>query len=123
MNIKSTVPVPPAFTKIIKPRPADGSLYCCPCCGNHTLETRGGHEICHICIWQDDGQDDPFADEIWGGSNGKLSLTEARKNFRECGAYDPHIGRDPSRRGRAAPEPPPPVSPPTPQAAPAPPPW
>jgi hypothetical protein len=35
------------------------------------------------------------ADEVWGEANGQLSLTQARKNYRECGAYDPIIGRDP----------------------------
>lgn len=123
MNLKRTGLASPPFAKIIKPRQADGSLYCCPCCGNPTLETRGGHEICHVCIWQDDGQDDPSADEVWGGGNGRLSLTEARKNFRQCGAYDPRIGRDPSMRGRPAPQAPPPISPPASPAASAPPRW
>src|SRR5882757_3364071 len=86
----------PTLTKITKSRQTDGSLHRCPCCGSHTLETRGGDEICRVCIWQDDGQDDPFADEVWGGPNGKWSLTDARQNFRQCGAYDPRIGRGPT---------------------------
>jgi hypothetical protein len=32
--------------------------------------------------WQDDGQDEPDADIVLGGPNKKLSLTEARSNFR-----------------------------------------
>jgi len=107
MKIKSTVLASPSSTKIIKPRQADGSLYCCPCCGRSTLETRGGDEICSVCIWLDLGQDDPFADEVWGGPNGKLSLTEARENFRQCGAYDPRIGRGPAKSPPPEPEPPP----------------
>ncbi|WHY69480.1 CPCC family cysteine-rich protein [Neobacillus sp. SuZ13] len=55
----------------------------CPCCGYPTLEERGGFEICILCNWEDDGQDNPYADEVWGGPNGDYSLTEARKNFKE----------------------------------------
>lgn len=47
-----------------------------------------GGEICDICFWEDDGQDDQDADEVRGGPNGSLSLTEARRNFREFGASD-----------------------------------
>ena len=32
---------------------------------------------------EDDGQDDLKADEVWGGSNGRLSLTEARNQYAE----------------------------------------
>ncbi|MBT2696539.1 hypothetical protein J7E79_03745 [Bacillus sp. ISL-40] len=55
----------------------------CPSCGYPTLEERGMFEICILCHWEDDGQDDPYADEVWGGPNGDYSLTEARKNFKE----------------------------------------
>jgi hypothetical protein len=55
----------------------------CPCCGFPTLEERGIFDICILCNWEDDGQDDPYADEVWGGPNGDYSLTEARKNFKE----------------------------------------
>ena len=84
-------PVP----RVVQPRSSDGSLYRCPCCGQPSLEERGANEICHLCYWQDEGQDDPVADEVWGGANGQLSLTQARENCRKCGAYDPRIGRDP----------------------------
>ena len=30
----------------------------CPCCGYLTLDERGGYEICPVCYWEDDGQDD-----------------------------------------------------------------
>jgi len=43
-------------------------------------------EICEVCWWQDDGQNDENADEQWGGANKNLSLTEARVNFRKLGA-------------------------------------
>ncbi|MEA3320951.1 MAG: CPCC family cysteine-rich protein [Bacillota bacterium] len=38
----------------------------CPCCGYPPLEERGNFEICILCNWEDDGQDDPYADEVWG---------------------------------------------------------
>jgi hypothetical protein len=41
-----------------------------------------------VCFWEDDGQDDHDADEVRGGPNAELSLTQARKNFREFGASD-----------------------------------
>lgn len=55
----------------------------CPCCGFLTLEERGIFDICILCKWEDDGQDDPYVDEVWDGPNGDYSLTEARKNFKE----------------------------------------
>jgi hypothetical protein len=58
-----------------------GTLYTCPCCGYSTLSSRAVFEICLLCNWEDDGQDDPFADEVWGGPNGDYSLSEARDNF------------------------------------------
>ena len=45
-------------------------------------------EICPVCFWEDDGQDDPRADEVFGGPNGSLSLSEARRNFQAFGAID-----------------------------------
>jgi len=74
------------FNNITKPGTDDGSLYRCPCCGCRTLGERGGDEICPVCFWEDDGQDDHDADEVRGGPNDKLSLTQARQNFREFGA-------------------------------------
>jgi Cysteine-rich CPCC len=61
----------------------------CPCCGYLTLPDRGIYDICPVCFWEEDGQDDPHADEVWGGPNGSLSLTEARNNYRVLGASDP----------------------------------
>ena len=56
-------------------------LHTCPGCGYPTLSERGGYEICNICNWEDDNQDNEEADEIWGGPNGNLSLTENRINI------------------------------------------
>lgn len=60
-----------------------GVRYTCPCCGYPTLAERGSYDICDLCSWEDDGQDDPHADEIWGGPNGAYSLSEARLNFKQ----------------------------------------
>jgi hypothetical protein len=67
-----------------------GVLYLCPCCRYPTLSERGQYFICELCNWEDDGQDDPHADEAWGGPNGAYSLSEARANFqRYLIMYDP----------------------------------
>jgi Cysteine-rich CPCC len=63
----------------------------CPCCGFLTLTERNTFEICPVCFWEDDGQDDVDADEIRGGPNGSLTLTEARRNFRALGACDESV--------------------------------
>ena len=55
----------------------------CPCCGYPTLEKRARFEICILCDWEDDGQDEPYSDEVWEGPNGDYSLTEARMNFKK----------------------------------------
>lgn len=68
--------------------PLDGTCYRCPCCGFKTLGERGGFEICVVCFWEDDGQDDHDADIVRGGPNGGLSLTQARANYREFGACE-----------------------------------
>ena len=58
----------------------------CPCCGYKTLSERGEFEICAVCFWEDDGQDDDDADEVHGGPNGDLSLTQGRANYVKFGA-------------------------------------
>jgi len=60
----------------------------CPCCRILTLSERNAFEVCPVCFWEDDGQDDVDADQIRGGPNRSLSLTEARRNFRAFGACD-----------------------------------
>jgi len=63
-------------------------LFVCPCCGYATLERPSDSEICDICYWEDDGQDDPVANEAWNGPN-HLSLEEGRINYLKIGASDP----------------------------------
>ena len=55
----------------------------CPCCGYPTLDERRAYEICVLCNCEDGGQDDPYADEVWGGPNADYSLAEARINFKK----------------------------------------
>ncbi|MBB6365897.1 hypothetical protein FHR56_001010 [Xanthomonas sacchari] len=54
-----------------------------PCCGYKALSERAAFEICAVCFWEDDGQDDNDADEVLGGLNGNLSLTQARANYQK----------------------------------------
>ncbi|UOE21436.1 hypothetical protein NI17_010160 [Thermobifida halotolerans] len=62
-----------------------GEKFPCPCCGYKVYsEGPGSHEICPICLWEDD-----LVQLRWpcfvGGANG-VSLVEAQKNFLEFGA-------------------------------------
>ncbi|MDR3544129.1 MAG: CPCC family cysteine-rich protein [Desulfosporosinus sp.] len=75
------------FRNTVRPKEI-GEKYPCPCCGTKILDERGADEICPICFWQDDGQDDHDAEDVRGGPNGVWSLTQARKNFKLYGAYD-----------------------------------
>ncbi len=63
--------------------------YRCPCCGYRTLETAGADELCPVCWWEDDGQEDENAAEVRLTVNGQLSLSEAREHFVLCGASHP----------------------------------
>lgn len=81
----------------------------CPCCGHCTLRARGYFEMCLVCAWEDDDSDltahtkddDPLAVAANMGPNGKLSLAQARANYRRCGAADPCMlgqTREPTRK-------------------------
>ncbi len=51
-----------------------------------TLRERGAYQLCPVCYWEDDGQDDHDADQVRGGPNGSLSLTQARASYVAFGA-------------------------------------
>jgi hypothetical protein len=68
-----------------------GGPYACPCCGYLTLRERGADDICQVCFWEDDGQDDHDADIVRGGPNRNLSLTAARDNFVRIGASEARV--------------------------------
>ena len=67
----------------------EGARATCPCCGYPTINGRGAFEICSLCGWEDDGQDDPERtvsgapppEAVAGGPNLDYSLREARENF------------------------------------------
>jgi hypothetical protein len=70
-------------------------LWECPCCGYPTLTQLDHYEICYLCDWEDDGQEDDDADRVRGGPNSDYSLTEARENFKKyLNMYRPHDGRE-----------------------------
>ncbi|MCX5210621.1 CPCC family cysteine-rich protein [Kitasatospora sp. NBC_00240] len=70
--------------------PSDARGFSCPCCGHLTLRARGMYEICQVCGWEDTGQDGVDADEYIGGPN-RVSLTDARENFRRIGASEERL--------------------------------
>lgn len=72
----------------------EGIIHCCPCCGYKTLDERGSYEICSVCFWEDDGQDDKDANIMRGGPNSSLSLKQARANFQEFGACERKFIKD-----------------------------
>jgi hypothetical protein len=50
----------------------------CPICGYMTLASRCDHDICGICFWQDDGQDNPEAEKNYIGPNDAHSINKFR---------------------------------------------
>jgi hypothetical protein len=62
--------------------------YACPCCGHITLWQRGAFELCEVCWWVDDSQDDEDVATVRGGPNGSLSLAGGRYNVRHVGACE-----------------------------------
>lgn len=75
-------------TSSVRSPEGDVGPFRCPCCGCLTFDERGGYDICPVCFWEDDGQDDHDADVVRGGPNGQLSLTQARTNYRLFGACE-----------------------------------
>lgn len=59
----------------------------CPACGYPTLTRRGRYDCCPMCHWEDDGHDDPYAQDRNGGPNDS-TLNRARENFeRTCSVW------------------------------------
>jgi hypothetical protein len=75
------------YTARLNSQPRDLPLRCL-CCGCKTLSERTAFEICEVCFWEDDGQDDGDANDNRGGPNGSLSLAEARANYLRFGACE-----------------------------------
>jgi hypothetical protein len=68
-----------------------GTQYRCPCCGYRTLAAPAVLELCPVCWWEDDGQEDDDASDVRLTVNGALSLSEARTYYAECGAAHPRF--------------------------------
>lgn len=77
----------PAFPFCVHPNMSP--LFRCPCCGFRTLKAPESMELCPVCWWEDDGQEDADASEVRLTVNGMLSLNDARMHYRECGAAHP----------------------------------
>lgn len=63
----------------------------CPCCGNYTFNaaSRGMFDICPVCYWEDDLEQEK--DPTFNGGANKVSLIEARENYRKFGACEKGI--------------------------------
>jgi len=70
------------------PVPASPIKHPCPCCGYQTLRERppGGYDICPVCRWEDDISQ--FEDPNLEGGPNRVSLRQARRNFRRYGVSD-----------------------------------
>lgn len=64
----------------------------CPCCGYLTLAIPppGSFVICPVCCWEDD--DAQFNDQDLAGGANRVSLRDARENFKRFAAADPNDG-------------------------------
>ena len=63
--------------------------YACPCCGYYTIDLDQGYpcyDICPVCFWEDDP--DQREDETLEDCANKISLIEARENYKKFGACD-----------------------------------
>jgi hypothetical protein len=57
------------------------NLFTCPSCWFPTLSERRWYEICILCNWEDDWQDDYNSSEVMWWPNWILSLDNSRINF------------------------------------------
>lgn len=94
--MRQTVGGHPPFTYVIaKPGKFVHSdvetRYRCPCRGYRKLALPEALELCPVCWWEDDGQEDHDASEVRLIVNGNLSLEEARLHFAQCGAAHPRF--------------------------------
>lgn len=62
----------------------DVALFSCPCCNYNTLDEIGDYDICRVCYWEDDGTSDI---NKHSGPN-RMSLKEARLNFKQYGVIE-----------------------------------
>lgn len=87
----SAVNWPPLFAVNSYVNTAVEARYLCPCCGYRTLDTPSALQLCPVCWWEDDGQENEDASEVRLTVNGQLSLSEARTNYMQFGAAHPRF--------------------------------
>jgi hypothetical protein len=56
------------FVHVVKATEAGAYGY--PCCGDLALAERGGSQICQVCFWEGNDQDDHDAGLVRGGPDG-----------------------------------------------------
>lgn len=63
----------------------------CPCCEFYTLENEANNtfQLCPVCYWEDDGVQ--LREPDCGGGANRVSLNQARKNFKEYGAIEEYF--------------------------------
>jgi len=67
-----------------------GAVVDCPCCGKRALQQRGASELCRVCGWRDDAeQNESCPDQVIPGRNWGYSLAQARKQYAEQGSLEP----------------------------------
>ena len=68
----------------------------CPCCGYNTFnpENRLDYDICSICFWEDDPDQFKFIHDT--GAN-RVSLVQARENFKNFGACEEEMKKNTRR--------------------------
>jgi Cysteine-rich CPCC len=66
-------------------------MHPCPCCGYLTLDEAppGTFDICKVCFWEDDNVQ--FHDPYYEGGANRVSLNQARANYREHGVSEPRF--------------------------------
>ena len=77
-----------AIEELAGERTREGVRYPCPCCDSLTLTEppTGTHAICAVCNWEDDSVQ--FRDPDYVGGANRVSLREARENYRRHGTSE-----------------------------------
>lgn len=67
-----------------------GAVIDCPCCRKRSLKRRGDGELCRVCGWRDDAeQNESCPDLVVPGRNRGYSLAQAQQQFAERGTLEP----------------------------------
>lgn len=62
----------------------------CPCCRKRSLKRRGAGELCLVCGWCDDAeQNESCPDQVVPGRNWGYSLAQAQQQFAQRGSLEP----------------------------------